>query len=665
MSTVPLSAIVGCVHRLAGLDTRALNDRQLLDRFTGERDEAAFAELVRRHGPMVLSACRRVLRHEQDAEDAFQAAFLVLVRKAAFVRQGDTVAGWLHRVAHRLALRALNKERRHERCAVPAGEQAAPLAPSTPLQAALDEEVQRLPEPYRSAVVLCYLEGRTQAEAARALATTAAAVNSRLKRARDLLRRRLARHGSLAGALTTGPAPAAPPPELVRLTAHFAWNYLTGPLSACGAPPLVAALAEGALHGMTPWKNKIVLAGLALFTALLTVAALTVAAPAPGEGPAPAAGPRPRPEAAAERPLPAEEKARPRRACIILWMSGGPSQIDTFDPKPGHANGGPFKAIRTSAPGVQISENLPQLARVAHHLALFRTLTHRHGDHAGAAHLMRTGYEPGGRIDHPTLGNVLAKELGDGIGDLPRYVSIGPRGPAFLAPRGPGFLGPRYAPLLVEDGREGGPALPPAEAFEALEKGKGEALRKGVARAFELGQEKEIVRDAYGRGQFGQGCLLARRLVEAGVPVVEIVLGGWDMHANLPAGLPPLAAELDAGLAALLKDLHDVKRLDSTLVVWMGEFGRTPQINQQQGRDHWPACFTAVLAGGGIKGGQAIGKTSADGLEITERPVTPAELLATAYQALGIDPARENLTPAGDKVPLVEKGARPVKEALR
>jgi hypothetical protein len=276
---------------------------------------------------------------------------------------------------------------------------------------------------------------------------------------------------------------------------------------------------------------------------------------------------------------------------------------------------------------------------------------------------MRTGYDDGLR-DYPSFGCVLAKELGDGLTDLPRYVDITSNslgGAGF----GPGFLGVRYAALPVAPFRRGAePVLPPVEAFDALEKGKGEAMRKGVAKAFELGQEKAEVRDAYGRGAFGQGCLLARRLVEAGVPVVEVGMGGWDTHANIPGTLPPLAGELDAGLAALLKDLHDRKRLDSTLIVCMGEFGRTPRVNAQLGRDHWSACFSVVLAGAGIKGAQAIGKTSADGSAIDAQPVTPAELLATVYQALGVDPAKENRTPDGRMVPLVEKGTKAVKEAL-
>src|SRR5262245_30566174 len=196
MTPASLSAVVGYVRRLGERDTRGLTDRQLLDRFTLRRDEAAFAELVRRHGPMVLATCRRVLRHQQDAEDAFQAAFLVLARKAEAVRHAESVAGWLYQVAFRLALRARSKTARHTE---PLPAMPEPTAPGRPddLHAALDAALEQLPDHYRAVVVLCYLEGKTQTDAARQLATTPDAVNSRLKRARQLLRTRLTRRGLL------------------------------------------------------------------------------------------------------------------------------------------------------------------------------------------------------------------------------------------------------------------------------------------------------------------------------------------------------------------------------------------------------------------------------------------------------------------------------------
>ena len=428
---------------------------------------------------------------------------------------------------------------------------------------------------------------------------------------------------------------------------------------------------------ITP-KFKI-LSVLILAIALLTAGALLLPPPALGDNPGAPSAPddswRPQPADEDDNKVKPDGEAKPQRACILLWMSGGPSQIDLFDPKPGDANGALFPAIGTAVKDLQISQNLPRLAKLTNHLAIIRSLTHREGDHARGSYLMRTGYAQDDKTDYPALGCVLAKELGGGVTDLPRYVSLAPLWDAGAPGNSPGILGRQYAPLSVGGrGAFGGKpkdgdvlALPPADAFEALAKGKGEAMRKAVAKAYDLTEEKADVRDAYGRGTFGQGCLLARRLVERGVPVVEVTLPGWDMHANIPKMMPKTSGELDAAFAALLKDLHERKRLDTTLIVWMGEFGRTPRINNGEGRDHWPFTFSVVLAGCGIKGGQAIGKTSADGTKIDERPVSPAELYATIYKALGIDPTKETHCAATNRqIPLVEKEARAgVKEALR
>src|SRR5262249_9381292 len=212
-----------------------------------------------------------------------------------------------------------------------------------------------------------------------------------------------------------------------------------------------------------------------------------------------------------------------------------------------------------------------------------------------------------------------------------------PRAPPKTRGSGRGVPAPKCGPLPVGGGRMGfvkpGPAgdftLPPVENFEALDKENGAAMRKAVAKAFDVAEEKAEVRDAYGPGRFGKGCLLARRLIEAGVPVVEVTLGSWDAHGNAVEITKTVCGQLNPGMPTLVKDLHQKKLLESTLIVWMGEFGRTPRINQAGGRDHWPMHFSVVLAGAAIKGGQAIGKTSADALQIDERDVTPQELLAT------------------------------------
>jgi RNA polymerase sigma factor (sigma-70 family) len=684
MTIACLRAVTRFLRRVAERDAHARTDQELLDRFTRYSDEAAFADLVRRHGPMVLGVCRRVLSHEQDAEDVFQAAFLVLVRKATSIRRQESVGGWLYRVAYRLALR-VRAGRGRERPTDPldlCGAAEARPAPDL-LPCALDEEVQRLPEPYRSAAVLCYLEGRTQAEAARLLVTTADAVNSRLKRARDLLRRRLGQRGLLLWAAPaagsgggTASLHAAVSPDLVRLTARAAMDFAANPAATGAASALAITLTRGALPTMLTTRFKLA-SLLLLVLALLTAGAFTLPVQAVGDGPPRTVALRPGdkgPEVAApDKPAPPKGKAVKRRALILLWMSGGPSQFETFDLKPGAATGGPFKAIPTVSKGVQISEHLPKLAKLTNHMAIIRSVTHREGDHGRGSYLMRTGYAHDGAINYPNVGSVLGKYLGEGRPDLPRYVRLG--GGPFLpgTADGAGFLGPLYGPLMVKGGVPGfkgervdGPlALPPVEAFTALAKGRGEQMRKAVAKAFDLGQEKDAVRDAYGRDQFGQGCLLARRLVEAGVPVVEVVMGGWDTHANSFPALKKLSARLDAGWSSLLKDLQERKMLDEVLVVWMGEFGRTPQINASDGRDHWPLSFSAVLAGRGIKGGQVIGATNADGTKVAANPVKPPELLATIYTALGVDPTQQNPSNTGRPVRLVETGAKAIRAALR
>jgi hypothetical protein len=417
---------------------------------------------------------------------------------------------------------------------------------------------------------------------------------------------------------------------------------------------------------MLPPKLKLVSA-LALVLVLLT-GGMFLPAPALGDPAAPDGK-----NAKAKLAPPGAGKVKSPYSVILLWMSGGPSQFETFDPKPGNVNGGPTQAIDTAAKGVKISEHFPLLAKQANHLTILRGITHGEGDHGLATYLMRTGHAFGGALNYPTLCSALAKELSQGRDDVPGYISVTPF--TLLGPKGngPGFLGAKYAPLRVGDAMLGGRQLPPdellrlppVESFEALAEGKGKKLRSAVEKAFDLGDEKPAVRDAYGRTPFGQGCLLARRLVERGVPVVEVTLPGWDTHGDNFNAHQRLAGTLDPAWAALLKDLHDRKKLDTTLIVWMGEFGRTPRINANQGRDHFPHCFSVVLAGAKIKGGQALGKTTDDGINITEGPVSPAELHATIYAAVGIDPARENRTPGGEKVPLVEKGARPTKEALR
>jgi hypothetical protein len=416
--------------------------------------------------------------------------------------------------------------------------------------------------------------------------------------------------------------------------------------------------------------------------------------------------------------LAADAAADPKRkrACILLWMNGGPSQTDTFDLKPGHVNGGPFKEIQTSAPGLRISEHLPKIARFGDRMAVIRSMSTKEGEHGRASFLMRTGYQPTGPIQYPTLGSLVSKELGAEDAPLPNFVSIGPYRFFNVASYGPGFLGPQYAPLIVADGNQffqqqgrsyedalkvqdidlpGGVDRAHADArIDLLEQMESDFLadHPGVAplshktaydravklmktdanRAFNLDEEPPALRDAYGRNLFGQGCLLARRLVERGVPFVEVTLAGvannvafgWDTHQQNFEAVKRLSAVLDPAWGTLMEDLKQRGLLDSTLIVWMGEFGRTPKINRGQGRDHYPNAWSTVLAGGGIKGGQAFGKTSPDGTKVETRPISVGDFLATICLALGIDPRKQNNSNVGRPIRIADKDAQPIKEIV-
>jgi hypothetical protein len=398
-----------------------------------------------------------------------------------------------------------------------------------------------------------------------------------------------------------------------------------------------------------------------------------------------------------------------KRSCILLWMSGGPSQLDTFDLKPGHPNGGPFKAIDTSVPGIKISEHFSKIAKYADHMAIVRSMTSKEGDHGRATFWLRTGYLPQGPIQYPSIGALVSKELGDDQSELPNFVSVAPFRILNQGAFGSGFLGPRHAPLVVGEtpgglGQQGQnnidralqvrdlappanvtrdqtdarldlltqvqrdfladhpdlPALSHQHAYDRAVR----LMRTSAAKAFELDEEKAAVRDGYGRNLFGQGCLLARRLVERQVPFVEVTLDGWDTHGGNTATVRNLSQTVDAAWSSLMRDLKERGLLETTLIVWMGEFGRTPKFPRPDGRDHWPNSFSAVLAGGGIKGGQVIGDTGPDGTVIKDRPVTVPEFLATVCGALGIDHKKQNLSNVGRPIRIVAPGTKPVQEAL-
>ncbi len=399
-----------------------------------------------------------------------------------------------------------------------------------------------------------------------------------------------------------------------------------------------------------------------------------------------------------DRVIAAETKLQ--RHCILLWMAGGPSQIDTFDMKPRHANGGEFQEISTSVPGLKFSEHLPRLATCADRLAIVRSVSTKEGDHARGTYLVRTGQRPGADLKYPAIGSALAKALGDRESRLPAYFSFDPFVALNPDAYSSGFLGPEYAAAAVS-AREPEPGafaeltvenlgLPPGldasnadarrEVWQALQAefiklhpgasplAHDTAYRRAfrmmdseATAAFDLSQESVKVRESYGRGSFGQSCLAARRLIERGVPLIEITLGGanagglgWDTHVNNFEVVKQLSSQLDAGWAALMDDLQDRALLDRTTILCIGEFGRTPVINDQGGRDHFPGAWSCVFAGGGIKGGQAYGRTTEDGREVAEDPVDVADLLATLCHAVGVDPNTENYTADGRPVRISE-----------
>ncbi len=379
-----------------------------------------------------------------------------------------------------------------------------------------------------------------------------------------------------------------------------------------------------------------------------------------------------------------------KKHLILLWLAGGPSQIDTFDPKPGAPTNGPFRALPTDRPDWSFSEHLPRLRDRAGELAVLRTLRSTEGSHSRATDLLHFGYTPTPSIHFPTLGSIVAHQLGDGDHPLPPFVQIDG------LPGTSGYLGVEVAPFIVRnptgkidnlnyrrdvdsarlDRREGLRAL--------LETGFAERGGAGVARAnesqrrrarrlmdtelvtaFDLAEESDAVRDGYGRGRFGQGVLLARRLVERGVAAVEVVLRGWDTHNDNFNTTKTLCGELDPAFSKLIDDLRERGLLDDTLVVCMGEFGRSPQINATDGRDHWTSNSCVAFAGGGIRGGTVVGTTDATGEHTDGEPVRVADLFATIARTLSIR-GDQTFTPADTRpITLIDPEGVPVQALLR
>ena len=382
-------------------------------------------------------------------------------------------------------------------------------------------------------------------------------------------------------------------------------------------------------------------------------------------------------------------KREPAQSIIILWLQGGPSQLETFDPHPGAKIAGGTGAINTAVKGVQLAPGLERTAEEMHSISLIRSLVSKEGDHERGTYTLTTGFRPDPTVIHPSIGAICCHELPVGNTEIPRHVSILPS----TWPARGGYLGDQYNPFHMED--PAGP-VPDTKSFlpagsddqrlknldvveSAFAKGREKRVastlhRETVAgarkmmtsdqlKAFDVSKEVASVRKGYGETPFGRGCLAARRLIEVGVRCVEVTLTGWDTHVNNHEQVRTQLATFDPAFSALIRDLRERKLLDKTLVLVAGEFGRTPAINPAGGRDHWPTGFSVALAGGSIRGGQVIGETDSEGKPEPKDPVSVGDLFATMLTAVGINPGKLNQTPIGRTVAFSDKG-KPIAKLL-
>ena len=395
---------------------------------------------------------------------------------------------------------------------------------------------------------------------------------------------------------------------------------------------------------------------------------------------------------ALKAPAVAAELKRRQKHVILLWLAGGASQLETWDPKPGAATGGPFRSIETTVPGIRISELMPRMAQRMEHTCIIRSLNTKNGDHGGGAQLMMRGRRDEASLKYPDLGAVLARELGQRDSKVPDYVSFYSATEGRYTPLGSaGFLGERFAPMELTTGMtpENLHRLEQISDLDHAQRGDlRDALSKRFARGrsstalqshnvayervrglmaseslFDITKEPRQVRDRYGPTQFGEQALVARRLIEAGVPFVRVARAWWDSHGQNFETHQELVPELDHVMATLLDDLAQRGLLEDTLVITLAEFGRTPTINPSLGRDHFASAWSATISGGGIKGGSVYGKTDAKGATVADGEIGAAELFATIYQALGINPQKEYMV-GPRPVPLTDPGTEPIAEVL-
>ena len=371
---------------------------------------------------------------------------------------------------------------------------------------------------------------------------------------------------------------------------------------------------------------------------------------------------------------------------ILFWNGGGMSHIDTWDPKPGRPVAGEFDPIKTSADGIQISSIFPTVAKQMHHAALIRSIAGTNGAHGRASYQLQTSYNQSGNLIHPSIGSIVVHEK-ERMGDLPSFITISGNA------RRAGYLGQRCEAYYVGRPGEKDPylAFPAginnvrgnkrldilkqinlrkqaklgAKELKAVDTATREAvnlMRSPALKSFELEKENPKTLARYGDTDFGRGALLARKLVETGVRFVQINRGGFDTHNNNFPAMENHGLAMDPALASLIEDLAAIGKLESTMVIMLSEFGRTPRINNNAGRDHHARCFSCFMAGGGINGGQVIGKSDEDAMVPAERPVNPQDLHATICHAMGIDHNKEVETPLGRPMRLISEGAKPVME---
>jgi len=391
-------------------------------------------------------------------------------------------------------------------------------------------------------------------------------------------------------------------------------------------------------------------------------------------------------------PAVAAQMKKQQKRCILLWLAGGASQLETWDPKPGVETGGPFNAIPTSVPGVHISELMPKMAQRMKHTCLIRSLNTRNGDHGSGAQIMMRGRRDEANLKYPDLGAVLARELGRADSQVPDYVAFYTategRG---AAPGSAGFLGSRYAPMELYKSMMPENIVRHKDVSDVDHKDRAELrdlLSKQFARGrvsptlashneayqrvrglmasdklFDVNREPQTMRDHYGPTQFGEQVLVARRLIEAGVPFVRVSRAWWDSHGQNFETHQELVPELDHVMAALLDDLGQRGLLEHTLIITLAEFGRTPQINPSLGRDHFASAWSCSLSGCGIKGGAVWGKSDRTGNRVVDGEIGAAQLFATIYSALGINPQKHYYV-GSRPVPLTDPGTKPLKAVL-